>query len=114
MASGQVNRIRRPDTWLHRPMPQNVKKIPCQPGAVHTWHETHMPRWSRDESGHPAEVRLSDSNPEADNLAERCGLKPSQRSYYFRTLEARCDPPKNSLAGEKSTSKVHSQSGSGI
>jgi hypothetical protein len=26
MASGQVNRIKRPDTWLHRPMLQNVKK----------------------------------------------------------------------------------------
>ena len=26
MASGHVNRIRRPNTWLHRPMLQNVKK----------------------------------------------------------------------------------------
>jgi hypothetical protein len=26
MASGQVNRIKRPNTWLHRPMLQNVKK----------------------------------------------------------------------------------------
>jgi hypothetical protein len=26
MASGQVSRIKRPNTWLHRPMLQNVKK----------------------------------------------------------------------------------------
>ena len=43
MASGHVNRIYRPNTWLHRPMLQNVKKSSCQPGAVHTWHETVMP-----------------------------------------------------------------------
>jgi hypothetical protein len=33
MASGRVNRIKRPNTWLHRPMLQNVKKASCQPGA---------------------------------------------------------------------------------
>ena len=27
MASGHMNRVKRPDTWLHRPMLQNVKKI---------------------------------------------------------------------------------------
>ena len=26
MASGHVSRIKRPNTWLHRPMLQNVKK----------------------------------------------------------------------------------------
>ena len=26
MASGHVNRTERPNTWLHRPMLQNVKK----------------------------------------------------------------------------------------
>jgi hypothetical protein len=26
MASGHVNRVKRPNTWLHRPMLQNVKK----------------------------------------------------------------------------------------
>jgi hypothetical protein len=26
MASGHVNRVNRPNTWLHRPMLQNVKK----------------------------------------------------------------------------------------
>jgi len=27
MASGHVNRIKRPNTWLHRPMLQTVKKL---------------------------------------------------------------------------------------
>jgi hypothetical protein len=31
MASGHVNRIKRPDTWLHRPMLQTVKKVLANP-----------------------------------------------------------------------------------
>ena len=31
MASGYVNRIKRPNTWLHRPMLQNVKKTLANP-----------------------------------------------------------------------------------
>ena len=31
MASGHVNRIQRPNTWLHRPMLQNVKKVLANP-----------------------------------------------------------------------------------
>jgi hypothetical protein len=37
MASGHVNRINRPNTWLHRPATLR-EDSPCQPGAVHTWH----------------------------------------------------------------------------
>jgi hypothetical protein len=37
MASGQVNRIKRPNTWLQRPMLQNREESSCQTGAVHTW-----------------------------------------------------------------------------
>jgi hypothetical protein len=33
-----VNRIKRPNTWLHRPMLQNREESSCQSGAVHTWH----------------------------------------------------------------------------
>ena len=45
MASGHVNRIKRPNTWLHRPMLQNVKKALANPepsthGTFRTW-----PRW---------------------------------------------------------------------
>ena len=38
MASGHVNSIKGPNTWLHRPMLQNVKKALAKLGAVHTWH----------------------------------------------------------------------------
>ena len=37
MASGHVNRARRPNTWLHRPSCKREEN-PCQRGAVHTWH----------------------------------------------------------------------------
>jgi hypothetical protein len=36
MASGQVNRANRPNTWLLRPILQSEDSS-CQPGAVHTW-----------------------------------------------------------------------------
>src|SRR5258706_1603606 len=44
MASGHVNRIKRPDTWLHRPMLQNVKKVLANPepsthGTFRTWRD---------------------------------------------------------------------------
>src|SRR5258708_16716067 len=47
MASGHVNRIKRPNTWLHRPTCKREKSS-CQHGAVHTWHETDMPTALRD------------------------------------------------------------------
>ena len=37
MASGHVNRINRPNTWLHRPATRR-EVLTCQPGAVHTLH----------------------------------------------------------------------------
>ena len=43
MASGHVNRIKRPNTWLHRPMLQNREESSCQTGAVHTWHKADVP-----------------------------------------------------------------------
>jgi hypothetical protein len=56
MASGHVNRIYRPNTWQHRPSLRR-EDFSCQPGAVHTWHETDLPRCPqfssyRGESGH--------------------------------------------------------------
>ena len=36
MASGHVNRIQRPNTWLHRPSLRR-EDSPCHLGAVHTW-----------------------------------------------------------------------------
>jgi hypothetical protein len=42
MASGHVNRTKRPNTWLHRPILQNVKKAlansePSTHGTKRTW-----------------------------------------------------------------------------
>jgi len=44
MASGHVNRLKKPDTWLHRPMLQNVKKVLANPepsthGTFRTWRD---------------------------------------------------------------------------
>jgi hypothetical protein len=39
MASGHVNRINRPNTWLLRPDLRR-EESPCQHGAVHTWHRS--------------------------------------------------------------------------
>jgi hypothetical protein len=44
MASGHVNRIKRPNTWLHRPMLQNVKKALANPEpSTHGTFETCQP-----------------------------------------------------------------------
>jgi hypothetical protein len=45
MASGHVNRTYRPNTWLHRPSLRR-EDFSCQPGAVHTWHNSDIPPWS--------------------------------------------------------------------
>src|SRR6476620_5019066 len=47
MASGHVNRIYRPNTWLHRPMLQNVKKAlansePSTHGTKRTWRDVRL------------------------------------------------------------------------
>jgi hypothetical protein len=47
MASGHVNRVKRPNTWPHRPTLQRVV-FPCQLGAVHTWRIATMPTQEAD------------------------------------------------------------------
>ena len=47
MASGHVSRIKRPNTWLHRPMLQNVKKAlansePSTHGTFRTWRDVRV------------------------------------------------------------------------
>jgi len=44
MASGHVNRTKRPNTWLHRPA-CGREESPCQLGAVHTWHFWDQREW---------------------------------------------------------------------
>jgi hypothetical protein len=71
MASGHVNRIYRPNTWQHRPSLRR-EDFSCQPGAVHTWHETDMPTALRDvrsqgQSGkHLLALSFSGFDPAAD------------------------------------------------
>ena len=44
MASGHVNRTKRPNTWLHRPTLQNVKKALANPEpSTHGTFETCRP-----------------------------------------------------------------------
>ena len=50
MASGHVNRVKRPNTWLHRPRLQNVKKVLANPEP-----STHDPR--RTSNQHPLSFR---------------------------------------------------------
>jgi hypothetical protein len=54
MASGHVNRIKRPDTWLHRPMLQNVKKVLANPEPS-THDPSRKSRLWRERLGHVAE-----------------------------------------------------------
>jgi hypothetical protein len=64
MASGHVNRTKRPNTWLHRPACKREEK-PCQLGAVHTWHEADMRTAAVDvrfrrQSGHAARAERAE------------------------------------------------------
>jgi hypothetical protein len=43
MASGHVNRIKRPNTWLHRPMLQHVKKLLPTRSRPHMAHSVVSP-----------------------------------------------------------------------
>jgi hypothetical protein len=65
MASGHMNRVKRPDTWLHRPMLQNVKKVLANPEP-----STH--------------------DPKADVWTHRCHPRSQwfPRAQMFRTNEA--------------------------
>ena len=48
MASGHVNRIKRPNTWPHRPMLQNVKKALANPEPSTHGHFSDVLRQSSD------------------------------------------------------------------
>jgi hypothetical protein len=53
-----VNRIKRPNTWLHRPMLQNVKKAlantePSTHGTFRTSRDVRLESWNAHQSGHP-------------------------------------------------------------
>jgi hypothetical protein len=61
MASGHVNRVNRPNTWLHRPMLQNVKKALANPEP--STHGTFRTCWDS--------LRMSAHGGKADLTAVR-------------------------------------------
>jgi hypothetical protein len=77
MASGHVNRIYRPNTWQHRPSLRR-EDFSCQPGAVHTWHNSDMPKYVDDvrcwvNSGkHLLAASISVSDPTATSVNISC------------------------------------------
>jgi hypothetical protein len=75
MASGHVNRIKRPNTWLHRPMLQNVKKALANPEpSTHGTFETCQPILGRSvHRGRPevTVVRSIDANDGVDDARFR-------------------------------------------
>jgi hypothetical protein len=75
MASGHVNRIYRPNTWLYRPSLRR-EDFSCQPGAVHTWHFSDL-------SGPGADVRS-------------WGV---ERTSQLRVSTSEFDPQQNSRSG---------------
>jgi hypothetical protein len=70
MASGQVNRIKRPNTWLHRPMLQNVKKAlansePSTHGTFERYYGAN-----------------ATSNLKGDDHASQTNQRPSDKASY--------------------------------
>ena len=61
MASGHVNRIYRPNTWLHRPILQNVKKALAnsEPSAMRSKADMSQPFPIRDEYFSGLRLRLT-------------------------------------------------------
>ncbi|HMI11472.1 MAG TPA: hypothetical protein VK567_07740 [Bradyrhizobium sp.] len=79
MASGHVNRVKRPNTWLHRPMLQNVKKAlanlePSTHDPLRTSPETEdLRRFS--EAGENSPERYGQVSGMGFGLTPRCALR---------------------------------------
>src|SRR5258706_10335027 len=83
MASGHVNRIKRPDTWLHRPMLQNVKKVLANPEpSTHGTFEACRPAVTMFASGGRPEV----SGAVKVTRLTRCGHRPDRNLAVRRAL----------------------------
>src|SRR6478672_5469345 len=89
MASGHVNRIKRPDTWLHRPMLQNVKKILANPEP-----STHDPERTSVRSSSlqycEGSPRHESANVKAAADRLRIGVYVSHRAVASRTPGSNC------------------------
>ena len=87
MASGHMNRVKRPDTWLHRPMLRNVKKVLANPEL--STHENWECLNSRTCSVcgvlryHGANAR-----PDKNNAARRQSVPPWKLSSQYRVCSS--------------------------
>ena len=92
MASGHVNRIKRPNTWLHRPMLQNREESSCQPGAVHTWHQTDVPTaphhvcYQGQSRKHLLDASISPFDPNENWTHGRRGVLPAGTGWQHSLL----------------------------
>jgi hypothetical protein len=77
MASGHVNRTKRPNTWLHRPA-CGREESPCQPGAVHTWHFSDLPAVPTNVRSLPkSSIARTRRNHKTFDGERRCRFTPS-------------------------------------
>jgi hypothetical protein len=81
MASGHVNRIKRPNTWLHRPMLQNVKKA-----LANTEPSTH----GTNRTGRSDDVRCSGWTGSAGLTVKPTLLTRNGRTRFFLLPEPVC------------------------
>src|SRR6202051_2077365 len=97
MASGHVNRIKRPDTWLHRPTLQNVKKVLANPEP--STHGTE--RICRDfgvESAFGGKAEVGFRAPPMAAVVKVCGCRPHDGGAAHTGAGVR-KPPREETAG---------------
>ena len=96
MASGHVNRIKRPNTWLHRPMLHNVKKALANPEpSTHGTFRTCRDFRVEPASGGKAEVgfRVRQGQLLAQSCRSRaCLLLGAERTCRICGLRSQFDP----------------------
>jgi len=96
MASGHVNRIKRPNTWLHRPMLQNVKKLLPTRSRPHMAPFGHGP--TTDLSPLSGVERKSDFGAGKTAFVKVCGCRPHEGGAA-RTGAGVRKPPMEETAG---------------
>ena len=99
MASGHVNRINRPNTWLHRPMLQNVKKAlantePSIHGTFEACRRTRGMSASPGHFGSPVSTRPGRllARLRHANEHRECLLSETLRKSCFSAVRAVVDP----------------------
>jgi hypothetical protein len=103
MASGHVNRVKRPNTWLHRPMLQNVKKA-----LANSEPSTHAPEPNSIVVARRSALR---GRPDLDGLSANANVSPEapKRSQRTRSREIVDWRTKSSalVAGERYRLSAH-------